>query len=85
MFGYYINYEKYNLLSKNIIVHQNKRIPLEVIRFHEPIEAIPHNNNTVHEYPGAAKPTVRKKNMEKEATKLGIPCTIPTTYAFFGG
>lgn len=78
MLIYDTNYENYNLLGKNIIAHHNNRTLLKVSVFTSLLKQY-HTN--IQEPPNEQ----RGKKPEKEATELGIPCIIPTTYAFFGG
>lgn len=75
--------KKYNLLHKSIIAHENNRIHLKVSGFMSLLKQyhrmIWYTN--IQELPNEQQ----GKKLEKEAAKLGIPCIIPITYAFFGG
>lgn len=77
MFIYDINYEKYNLLNKNIIAHQNNRIHLKVWGFMSLLKQY----HTVIRYPNIQELPKKQqgKKLEKGAKKLGIPCIIPIT------
>lgn len=75
--------KKYNLLHKSIIAHENNRIHFKVSGFMSLLKQyhrmIWYTN--IQELPNEQQ----GKKLEKEATKLGIPCIITITYAFFGG
>lgn len=81
MFTYDINYEKYRLLSKNIMTHANNRIHLKVSDF----MCLLKQYHTMIQYTNIQElPNQQQaKKLEKEARKLGIPCIIPITYDFF--